>query len=774
MQAFRMVLILAAQLQAQAGQLMLSKIERLQYQGEAVWRYRPLIASIDGAAYWKSEADIRWIFGGNQSSKTYSNMMDLTKTVLGINPCLKRNIVGDHWAGIETWDMVRDVLWEQYLQKFIPGHHIKHIRWGQNKTPHKLFLDTGHTIEFKAFNQGRATFQGRAIQSAHYDEQCLHDFQGIFQETQARLMTKQGYLSWSMTPIVPQVLLEERIEDLPATDEIFYFNLNDNRISQGGYIEDQRIDDMIAEWPEEVQATRIEGKFASFYGSIYRTFSRSVHVIKPFKIPADWTLYRGIDFGYTNPFVCLWIARDHDDNWYVYREYYKSKVLDNEHIANVRARSGHEVYENTYGDPEDPKAMQLFRNSGVKMSLPRKDVWLGIEVVQTKLKVKPNGKPSLYILNTCPNTCREMAIYQHNEKKDTPLDKDNHTCFIAGTLVETSEGPKPIEKVKVGDSVLTRHGYHQVVASGMTCSNANIMTAEFSNGVTLTGTPDHRIFIKQKDFISLDSLRYNDIVLTLCETKKLYSKAYLTEDTQILSDGQIECITEQAIIENTVQGIYIERYGKMLMGKFLKDLKYIILMKTLLIMNWIISSAKKYFHIKASTQEIDAGRINQRISNIWKIYAHLLLHGTDQKKVVNGIDNMPKILLGKSSHWLKFAINAVKNTMTLRGEYQACFALMSASQHIDVRPKSIMKSEFVPFAKNNFQLINTASRNVAPENVVVFLGVKKTSTAPVYNITVDIEHEFFANGILVSNCDALRYVLYTVCRPRKKGTVVAS
>lgn len=29
--------------------------------------------------------------------------------------------------------------------------------------------------------------------------------------------------------------------------------------------------------------------------------------------------------------------------------------------------------------------------------------------------------------------------------------------------------------------------------------------------------------------------------------------------------------------------------------------------------------------------------------------------------------------------------------------------------------------------------------------------------APVYNITVDGEHEFFANGVLVSNCDAARY-----------------
>ena len=30
---------------------------------------------------------------------------------------------------------------------------------------------------------------------------------------------------------------------------------------------------------------------------------------------------------------------------------------------------------------------------------------------------------------------------------------------------------------------------------------------------------------------------------------------------------------------------------------------------------------------------------------------------------------------------------------------------------------------------------------------------------PVYNLTVEGEHEYYANGVLVSNCDAERYVV---------------
>lgn len=31
---------------------------------------------------------------------------------------------------------------------------------------------------------------------------------------------------------------------------------------------------------------------------------------------------------------------------------------------------------------------------------------------------------------------------------------------------------------------------------------------------------------------------------------------------------------------------------------------------------------------------------------------------------------------------------------------------------------------------------------------------------PVYNLNVEGEHEYFANGILVSNCDAMDYVTF--------------
>ena len=55
-------------------------------------------------------------------------------------------------------------------------------------------------------------------------------------------MDRKGFFAGSMTPLEPQTWLEERVSFLPETDEVFYANLNDNRKSRGGYIDDKEID----------------------------------------------------------------------------------------------------------------------------------------------------------------------------------------------------------------------------------------------------------------------------------------------------------------------------------------------------------------------------------------------------------------------------------------------------------------------------------------------------------------------------------------------------
>lgn len=403
---------------------------QIEQRGKDVTLYKPL--GHEQCAFHMTSALFKWLFGGNQSSKTYTNMMDLALLLRDYHPVHFRP-KGVHWACIESWEQVRDILWEDNLKQFLPSHTILDISWGQDKVPRRIFFKNGHRLEFKAFNQGRELFQGRGIDSIHCDEQCHHDFQAIFQEMQARLLAKDGYLSWGMTPIVPQPELEERIEDLPDTDEVFQIDLNGNRISKGGYIPDKRIDQMIAEWPDETQATRIRGEFASFLGAVFKTYSRRVHAIPPFRVPKEWRKWRAFDFGFTNPFVCLWLAKDKDENWYVYREYYQKQTSIAEHIRMVKLLSSGEKYIDSYADPENAEDRAEMRKAGIPTKPAKKDVARGIELVQSKLKIKDDGKPSLFIFRNCKNTCREIPTYHYpkgtstRNPKDIPVQKNDHT-----------------------------------------------------------------------------------------------------------------------------------------------------------------------------------------------------------------------------------------------------------------------------------------------------------------------------------------------------------
>lgn len=56
-------------------------------------------------------------------------------------------------------------------------------------------------------------------------------------------------------------------------------------------------------------------------------------------------------------------------------------------------------------------------------------------------------------------------------------------------------------------------------------------------------------------------------------------------------------------------------------------------------------------------------------------------------------------------------------------------------------------------------LVQTASERskLVPENAVGLTGGKRSEVRTVYNLSVESQHEYFANGLLVSNCDALNY-----------------
>jgi len=351
------------------------------------------------------------------------------------------------WAAANTWPLVGKLLWTEKIKKYLPMSQIASIVWHnkQDEIPKELRLVNGNRIEFKDYEQGRKVFEGRAIDAFYGDEQCKSDSEGIWTEIQARLLDNNGFSAQSMTPIIHQPWLEERIKGLPDSDAVFYADLNDNRKSRGGYVDDHEIDLRISQWPEEVRETRIKGHFAAFQGAVYKLFSRDTHVIKPFDIPTDWDLYRAIDWGFNNPFVCLWLARDPDRRWYVYAEHYKAQETLAYHAERIKQVSGSDRYRITWAD-HDAQDRYEFEKLDIRTTPAKKDIHLGIEAVQACLKIQGDGRSRLFIFKTCPNTIREMTGYKWAEgsetrdPKDEPLKINDHCPDCVRYAIYGAEG----------------------------------------------------------------------------------------------------------------------------------------------------------------------------------------------------------------------------------------------------------------------------------------------------------------------------------------------
>ena len=86
------------------------------------------------------------------------------------------------------------------------------------------------------------------------------------------------------------------------------------------------------------------GKWARAEGMVFPMWDAARHLVaKPDSWaewngypPPDWARYRGVDFGYRNPFVCLWLAEDPETRTrYVYREWSMTERLVEDHAAVI-------------------------------------------------------------------------------------------------------------------------------------------------------------------------------------------------------------------------------------------------------------------------------------------------------------------------------------------------------------------------------------------------------------------------------------------------------
>jgi len=317
-------------------------------------------------------------------------------------------------------------------------------------------------------------------------------------------------------------------------------------------------------------------------------------------------------------------------------------------------------------------------------------------------------------------------------------------CFVAGTLIRTEYGDIPIENVLVGDLVHTRAGLRPVIAAGLTEKAAMVSTVRFVGG-SLTGTGNHPVFVENIGYVSLSGLRRDDKLVTWPQAKKSLSTGSAFTDPWNQKVRTLLQVGQPGLQVATTA--CIGTYGPRSTAKFRQDLSSTIKTKTPGITTfpiWSASAQRNTAEYMARTGSSSAGSISPRLGSG-------PISGIPRRKGVRGI-----------------ACKALKDgkERPRPSKAPASFVALSAwpfsapegSVPLYVKGGTakqsarILSSGNAPHATSRSRLSGHLSKRHARGRV---RSVCAAGTAPVYNLTVADAHEYYANGVLVHNCDAM-------------------
>ena len=111
-------------------------------------------------------------------------------------------------------------------------------------------------------------------------------------------------------------------------------------------------------------------------------------------------------------------------------------------------------------------------------------------------------------------TARIKVVQNYNHRMVSKMVRywDKAACLVPGTLITTDKGLVPIEKISIGDLVLTRKGFRKVQKAMLSGYVKQLVTVLFSDGRELTGTHDHPVFTKNRGWVHLIDLKREDEV----------------------------------------------------------------------------------------------------------------------------------------------------------------------------------------------------------------------------------------------------------------------
>ena len=161
---------------------------------------------------------------------------------------------------------------------------------------------------------------------------------------------------------------------------------------------------------------------------VFDEFDPAVH-IGTVDYDSNLPLYRALDFGFVNPFVCLWIQVDDAGVVRVIDEYVRRRATIDVHALEIKRRTpvAEEQVTATFCDPAGKSvndvtgtsAVRELRSFGIAVRFKRSGILEGIELIRRAIR-SGDGKSSLVVSPRCPRLIEAMECYHYPESANAP------------------------------------------------------------------------------------------------------------------------------------------------------------------------------------------------------------------------------------------------------------------------------------------------------------------------------------------------------------------
>lgn len=449
-----------------------------------------------------------------------------------------------------------------------------------------------------------------------------------------------------------------------------------------------------------------------------------------------------------DPTVCVGVIVN-DTDIYV-REYFREVGLKTKDIAKML-----EPYKDLYKYCDiDNRLVSELEDAGVPLlTMTHKNsesIMSGIRLMNQR---------HIHITASSTDTIKEFRNYVYKKDRQDvyqtnlrPIDKFNH-CFTGDTLIQTANGETRIDSVHIGDIVYTSDGLRKVEKvfhNGVQEVWDIIITCTSGEEIRLSVTPTHKVKTN-KIWKPIQEIKKGDVIYLF--NYSMGKNITYTTGKDTFHEAVKECTW---------------RCGSSTMGKSPKATTFTIKMKihgiTLLrilscsILMCIYHCMPK--NIRRKMEQLRSCEVE------WTTQENMPMNGTEVNRGEHGTESMQERISRQCKRKNMFAKIAGK-LIWLSPRAATNFVAITASRHGVEKHILTKKQESAKNVGENLLPAGSARQNVAVGHVVKDFRIVRKCYENTYNLMINTTHEYFANGLLVSNCiDAIRYVVYAECNGR--------